>query len=283
MSTIPLINRADLVRFMETYFVPCNMVVALAGDIEKARAVADLTGLFKALPDPGPPERKLQEPPDTPPVLTLIHKPGQVQSQVNLALRSIKRTNSDYWKVGLLTDIFGGSDSMLYTRLRDDLGLVYATYFYQTYKWHAGLILGYIGCKSDQTARAIGEAARIMGSLGEQIPEKDIEQKRLDVLNSFVFNVDTPVALVDVYGQYYLRGEPLDTLERIQDAYLDAKERDLESWAKRLLVPSKLQIFVVADKETLVRRDDGTEVSLEEDLKTLAGNLGIPYREIPLR
>lgn len=283
LSTIPLITRADLVRFLETYFVPSNMVVALAGDIEKARAVADLTSLFEALPDPGRPERKLREPSETPPVLTLIHKPGQVQSQVSLALRSIKRTHPDYWKVGLLTDIFGGSDSLLYTRLRDDLGLVYATYFYQTYKWHAGMLLGYIGCKSDQTARAIGEAARIMDALGEGIPEKDIEQKRLDVLNSFVFNVDTPVALVDVYGQYHLRGEPLDTLERIQDAYLEAEGRELESWASRLLLPSSLQIFVVADKETPVKRDDGTQMTLEEDLKNLAGNLGIPYREIPLR
>jgi hypothetical protein len=32
--------------------------------------------------------------------------------------------------------------------------------------------------------------------------------------------VDTKAELVDVYGRYHLRKEPLDTLERIQDAFM---------------------------------------------------------------
>ena len=39
---------------------------------------------------------------------------------------------------------------------------------------------------------------------------KNLEQKRLDVLNSFVFNVDTPAQLVGVYANYHMRREPLD-------------------------------------------------------------------------
>ena len=283
LSTIPQITGADLKQFLETYFVPSNMVISVAGDIDKSRIVKDLADFFDALPGGTAPERKLDDPPETPPVLTLIHKPGQIQSQVRLALPSIKRTHSDYWKVRLLADIFGGRDSLLYKRLRDDLGLVYSTYFFQTYKWQAGLLGGYIGCKGDMTAGAIEEAVRIMASLGKDIPEKDVEQKRLDVLNSFVFNVDTPAALVDVYARYHLRGEPLDTLERIQEAYLGVKKAELETLARKFLVPEKLQIFVVADKTILVNRDDGSRVTLEENLKALAERLGLPYRELPLR
>ena len=196
---------------------------------------------------------------------------------------SIKRTHPDYWKVRLLANIFGGRDSLVYTRLRDDLGLVYSTYFFQTYKWQAGLLGGYIGCKGDMTASAIEETVRIMTSLKKAVPEKDVEQKRLDVLNSFVFNVDTPAALVDVYARYHLRGEPLDTLERIQEAYIEVTKADLETLADKFLVPEKLQIFVVADKTIPVNREDGSWVTLEEDLKALAGRLDLPYRELPLR
>lgn len=283
LTTIPKITGADLKRFLKTYFVPSNMVVSVSGDIEKTRIVKDLAELFEALPGVKAPERKLDDPSETPPVLTLIHKPGQIQSQVRLALPSIKRTHPDYWKVMLLANIFGGRDSMLYTRLRDDLGLVYSTYFFQTFKWQAGLLGGYIGCKGDMTASAIEETVRIMASLAKDIPAKDLEQKRLDVLNSFVFNVDTPAALVDVYAQYHLRGEPLDTLERIQEAYIGAKKAELETLAGKFLVPGKLQIFVVADKTTPVPLEDGSRVTLEEGLKALAERLGLPYRELPLR
>jgi predicted Zn-dependent peptidase len=133
------------------------------------------------------------------------------------------------------------------------------------------------------TTIAIGEALKIMNSLRTDVPEKELELKRQDVLNSFVFNVDTPAQLVEVYGRYALRGEPLDTLERIQDAYLSATREELQGLAKGFLNPSKVQIFVVGDKTTPVRMNKGASVTLEEALKRLSGDLQLPFREIPLR
>ena len=144
--------------------------------------------------------------------------------------------------------IFGGNDSLMYTRLRDDLGLVYSAGFFETYKWSAGMLIGYIGCKGDKTVPAISETINIMKSLHQDIPPKELEQKRLDALNSFVFNVDSPVDLVKVYGSYYMRNEPLDTLDKIQDAFFTVDRDDLRRLAREYLDPQKIQIFVVADK-----------------------------------
>ena len=283
LKTIPTINRQDLKGFLKRYFVPSNMVVAVAGDMDKARVLEGLERLFQGFPKVEAPERRLQEPAETQPVLAFIHKPGQVQSQVGLLLRGIKRTHPDFWKTRLLADVFGGNDSLLYTRLRDDLGLVYAAWFYQTYKWKAGLLAGYIGCKGDKTGQAVQETVNIMNSLRKEVPEKDLDLKRLDALNSFIFNVDTPKELVEVYSRYYMRQEPLDTLVRIQDAFISATKGELEALARRLLDPKRLQIFVVGDKTTRVKKRDGTEVTLEDDLKALARALDLPYREIVLR
>jgi predicted Zn-dependent peptidase len=283
LQTIPKITGEDLQRFIKDYFVPSNMVVAVSGDINKQNALAGLKTLFRELPKGNAPERNLTEPQKTPPVLTLIHKPGQVQSQVFLLLPSIKRTHPDYWKISLLMNIFGGNDSLMYTRLRDDLGLVYSAGFYQTYKWKAGVLIGYIGCKSDKTKTAILETLQIMQALQQDIPQRDLELKRLDALNSFVFNVDTPAELVEVYGRYHLRGEPLDTLERIQDVYINASRLDLRNLAVQYLDPAKIQIFIVGDSRVPVKNKDGTELALGEDLKALARNLRLPYREMELR
>jgi predicted Zn-dependent peptidase len=283
LKTISAITPDDLKGFMKAYFVPSNMVVAISGDIEMRKATKGLKRLFKAFPEKRAPARQLDDPPQTPPILALVHKPGQVQSQVALRLSSIKRTHPDYWKVSLLMNVFGGKDSLLYTRLRDDLGLVYSAWFYQTYKWKAGMLAGYIGCKGDRTGQAIQETVAIMKGLREEVPHKDLELKRLDALNSFVFNVDTAAELVEVYGRYYMRKEPLDTLERIQDAYMSASAEELRALAEGLLRPERLQIFVVADKTTSVTRKDGTKVTLERDLKDLAKGMGIPYTEIALR
>jgi zinc protease len=259
------------------------MVLSVAGDVDKSASLESLTRLIHALPQKQAPGRNIEVPPPTGPVLALIHKPGQVQSQVTLALRSVERTNPEYWKISLLMNLFGGSDSLLYARLREELGLVYAAFFSETAKWRAGMLLGYIGSNGDTTSRAIGETVAIMTALGKGVPKKELEQKRMDALNSFVFNVDTPLELVEAYGRYTMRQEPLDTLDRIQEAFIRATPLELEALSRQFLDPSRLQIFVVGDKTSKVKKEDGTVVTLEEDLKALGKRLGLPYTELPLR
>ncbi len=283
IESIPDITRADLKGFHERYFVPSNMVIAVSGDIDKADLSKELEGLLSGLPKRRAPLRKLDEPEDTPPVLAFIDKPGQVQSQVRFVLPSVKRTDPDYWKINLLADIFGGSDSLLYTRLRDDLGLVYSSWFYQTYKWKAGILAGYMGCKGDKTSQAIEETVRIMRSLRKEVPADAVEQKRLDALNSFVFNVDSPERLVEAYAKYHMRKEPLDTLGRIQDSFLSAEPEELKELAQRFLNPDRLQIFIVADGNIPIKRQAHEKTTLRQDLVALSSELGLPFRELALR
>ena len=282
VETIPSISEKDLAEFVQTYFVPDNMVAAVSGDISKEEAIKSLSRFFEAFPKGDAPVRKLGDPHETPAVLGLVHKPGQVQSQVILTLPSVKRTHPDFWKISLLLNIFGGSDSLMYKRLRDDLGLVYSAGFHQTYKWNAGYLIGYLGCKGDKTTEAIVETLSIMKALHKEIPPKMIDLKRLDTLNSFVFNVDSPAELVEVYSRYFLRQEPLDTLERIQDAFIGASKEELELLAGEFLNPKKIQIFIVADKTIPIKRD-GVQMTLEKDLIDLARKLEIPFKEIELR
>jgi hypothetical protein len=88
---------------------------------------------------------------------------------------------------------------------------------------------------------------------------------------------------VDVYGRYHLRNEPLDTLEKIQDAYMCTTKEDLHRIAAELLDPGKIQIFVVGDKDIKVPSSDGKVVTLEENLKILAHKLDLPFQQIALR
>ncbi|TFG39639.1 MAG: insulinase family protein, partial [Syntrophobacterales bacterium] len=283
IRVIPSITRDDLQHFLASHFVPADMVVAVSGDIQPGQVRESLGRFISGLPAGAAPQRHLAQPSPTPPVLTLIHKPGQVQSNVVALLPGITRADPRYWKSNLLMSVFGGSDSLMYTRLRDDLGYVYSAGFYQTAKWQAGLLVGIIGCKGDKAGEAILETVNIMNSLHQGIPGRELELKRLDTLNSFVFNVDTKAELVQAYSRYAMRGEPLDTLGRIQDSYFAATGEELKGLALQLLDPRKIQIHVVADKTIPVKQPDGTTRSLEEDLKATAQALGIPFREIELR
>ena len=283
LKTIPNLTREQLARFLADYVVPANMVLAVSGDIGYEQVKQALGRFIAGLPEGAPPPRQLPAPPQPAPMMTLIHKPGQVQSNVVALLPGIQRSNPDFWKLSLLMDVFGGSDSLMYSRLRDDLGYVYSAGFYQTAKWQAGLLVGIIGCKGDKAGAAVEETLAIMKSLRQEIPERELELKRLDTLNSFVFNVDTQSELAQAYGRYAMRQEPLDTLSRIQEAYFTSSREELQKIALEQLDPRKIQIVIVADKTTSVRKGDGRNLTLEDDLKTLAQEFGLPFQEIPLR
>jgi predicted Zn-dependent peptidase len=283
IKVIPNITRDDLRRFLFAYVVPSNMVVAVSGDIQGDQVRESLGRFVGGLRAGSALQRRIGPPSPTPPVVTLVHKPGQVQSNVVALLPSILRSNPQFWKLNLLMNVFGGNDSLMYTRLRDDLGYVYSAGFYQTARWQAGLLIGIIGCKGDKAADAILETVNIMRSLRQGIPGRELELKRLDTLNSFVFNVDTKAELVQAYSRYALRQEPLDTLGRIQDSYFAATGEELKGLALQLLDPRNIQIHVVADKTTPVKKADGQTLTLEQDLKTMAESLGLPFREIKLR
>ncbi len=283
LKTLPGITREDLRAFLRTHLVPSNMTVAVSGDLSREEAESGLRGILKALEARVPPERNLPVPEPSPPVLAFVHKAGQVQSQVAMALPGPRRTDSGYWKTHLLVDIFGGRDSLVFRRLRDDLGLVYSVYFHQRYKWKAGWITGYMGCKGDRTPEAVEQAVALMKDLRQDVPEGQFEQKRLDALNSFVFNVDSPAALTRVYARYELRGEPLDTLDHIQESFMEATSKDLARLARTYLDPARLQIVVVGDRTTQVARKDGAGVDLETALQQTAEALGLPFETLPLR
>jgi predicted Zn-dependent peptidase len=283
VETVPTVDREALKAFLDKHFVPSNTVVAVSGDIDRQQAVDSLQGFFRLFPQSEGPVRDLAAPEPAGPVLTLIPKSGQVQSQISLVLPGVKRTHPDYWKISMLMSIFGGRDSMLFTRLREDLGLVYATYFAQDYRGQAGLLLGYIGCKGDMTSNAILETMNIMKSLGRHLPEQELERKRRDLLNSFVFNLDTPAQLVEAYARYHMRGEPLDTLDKIQDTYITVQKHELENLAGTFLDSAKLQAFIVVDDGTRVRDGEGLLVPIAQGLGDLAGAVGLPFRQIPLR
>ena len=283
LTTIPTLETTDLTAFLNAYLTTANLVVAVAGDLTPPEVEQHLAPFLNRLPATPPPARELAAPDPADPALVFIHKPGQVQSQVGFTLPGIPRQHPDYWSLALAAQIFGGNDSILYKRLRDDLGLVYSAWAGQTYRWQAGFIIGGMGCKGDQTVRAVKETAGLMAALQAEIPSDAFTLRQLDVLNSFVFNVDSPASLTEVYGRYFMRQEPLDTLDQIQTAYLTATPAKLQPLARQYFDPGNLQIVVVGDGDLKVRSQAEEAMDLRTALDQLAAQIGLPFEEAPLR
>lgn len=281
MNTLPQVTRDEVKAFIDTYFVPGNMTIAFSGNVEREeveRLLTKFTGRLNPAPAPGRDVGVLSMEHSG---FYLVNKPGQVQSQIILMLPSVKRNDPEFWKLNFLANLYGsGKDSLLLTRLRDDLGLAYSSSFWQTENWQTGYFMGWIGCQGARTGLALREATGLMESLKQGVKDKDVKRNKQMLLNSFVFNLDNNFDLAATYAGYALRDVPLDTLEKIQLAFSEATAEELTELAQRFFDVSKLQIVVVADKNTVVEDVDGKKVTLQEDLAKLAQELGLPFTEL---
>lgn len=281
MRTLPNITREEVKAFVNEYFVPENMTIAFAGNIERAELERLLTKFTGRLNQQNAPVREVNVPVMENSGFYLINKPGQVQSQIILMLPSVKREDPEFWKLNLLASLYGGGkDSLLMTRLRDDLGLAYGSAFWETENWQTGYFMGWIGCQGARTGLALRETVGLMESLKQGVKEKDLKRNKQMLLNGFVFNLDNNFDLAATYAGYALRGAPLDTLETIQVAFGEVTAEELTELAHRFFDVSKLQIVVVADKNTVVTEADGKTVTLAEDLAQVAQDLGLQFKEL---
>lgn len=282
MNTLPQITRDDVKNFVNAYFVPENMTIAFAGNVEREEVERLLLKFTARLNQASAPVRDVGGVPAMENGgLYLINKPGQVQSQIILMLPSVQRDDPEFWKLNFLANLYGsGKDSLLLTRLRDDLGLAYSSAFWETENWQTGYFMGWIGCQGAGTGLALREAAGLMENLKQGVKEKDVKRNKQMLLNSFVFNLDNNFDLAATYAGYALRGASLDTLETIQLAFSEATAEELTELAQRFFDVTKLQIVVVADKNTVAEDVDGEKVMLHEDLAKLAQELGLPFTEL---
>lgn len=281
LKTLPGLTTDDVRNFMATYFVPENMTIAFAGNLDRDEVERLLTQFTAQLAQGAPPERDVAAPKMDNSGLYFIHKPGQVQSQVALMLPSVKRDDPAFWQLNFLATLYGnGSESLLLTRLRDDLGLVYGSAFWQTENWQSGYFMGWIGCKGSGTGLALRETAGLMEALKLGVKEKDVKRTKLSLLNGFVFNLDNQYDLASTYAGYALRGADMNTLAKIQTAFSNVTAAELTELARQFFDVSKLQIVVVGDKNTLVGPNGDEKLTLEQDLQAVAQELGLSFNEL---
>ncbi len=281
LNTIPKIDRADIRDFMRSFMVQKNLVIGICGELDEDNMIKDLEKIIRSLPHNPKRPRELKPPSLTPSVFGFINKPGQVQAHLFFLFPGVPKKDDDYWRLSLLSDIIGGGGSLLYRRLREEKGLAYAVGFYESSRWEAGLLSGYIGCDSKRAVEAIDTSLDIFSELRHTISQDLFDLKKRDKLNGFIFNVEKISDLIDIYCRTYIRGDDLNILSKVQDIYMNITKGELEEISKRYLDTRRVQIFIVADGNT--RISTPKDQPLFKAIENLSLKKGIRFMNIPLR
>ena len=250
-ATIAAVTLADLKAWHERTVVPNGMIVSLSGDFDSAAMEAKLRAAFGPLKrgTPLPPLRTTFSGPK--PGVYFVEKNDVNQSSVNVFGLGTEQRNPDLYALAVMNEIFsGGFGSRVVQDVRTKLGLAYSVGgSYGAAYDHPGLFVVGLGTKSESTVPATKAVLDEIAKLKSDPPTADeLRNAKDQVLNSFIFNYDSPDKILSEQVTLAFYGYPLDFLEKYREGVEKVSASDVSRVANKYIDVAKLAIIVVGNE-----------------------------------
>ena len=249
-ATVAAVTRQDLIDWHAKYVHPNNIILGISGDFDSATMESKLHAAFDAWPKgPAVPKNQIQYQP-APPGYYLIAKEDVNQSNIHLVGLGTTRDNPDYYAISVFNEAFGGGfSSRLFNDIRTKRGLAYSVGGgVGTNFGHPGILQVSIGTKSQTTIEAIQAAREDIDNLSKQpITDDEIQHAKDEILNAFVFRLDSPDKILAERMTYEYYGYPPDWLDKYQAEVKKVAAADVNRVAGKYLHRDQMAVLVVGN------------------------------------
>jgi zinc protease len=249
-ASIAAVTREDLLNWHKTYVHPNNIIFGIAGDFDSAAMEAKLRAAFDSWPKgPAAAQPKIDFTP-TKPGYYLVKKEDVNQSNVRMVTLGTERKNPDYFAIEVFNEAFGGGFSSRLTQdIRTKRGLAYSVGGgVGTAYDHPGVTRMALGTKSQTTIEAIQALLDDINDLKKNpINADEIKKAKDSILNSFIFNLDSPDKVLRERMAYEFYGYPADFLEKYRAGIEKVMQPDVARVAEKYVQVGKFALLVVGN------------------------------------
>ncbi len=202
-----------------------NIVIAAAGNVDHEVFADRAAALFEAAPNGG---RPVEPPPaaDERPGLMRVERQS-AQSHIVLGTRTFGHHDRRRIALVLLSNAFGGGmSSRLFQRVREELGLAYAIYSFQSFYRDAGVSAVYVGTRPEWADRADAVIRAEMAKLAQTgLSATELADAKGQVKGQVVLSLESSGARLSRLAGTELYDEPFRSIEQVL-ADVDAVTQD---------------------------------------------------------
>ena len=249
-ATVAGVTRQDLLAWHQAHVAPNNIILGIVGDFDSSAMEAKLRAAFGSwAKGPEAKETEIQFDPAKAGYY-LVAKTDVNQSNIRMVELGTLRNNPDYYAIQVFNEaLSGGFESRLVSNIRTIKGLAYGigggigTAFD-----HPGILRLAMGTKSGSTVEAIQALyEQIDGIAKNPFSEDETKRAKDSILNSFVFNFDSPDKVLRERMSYEFYGYPADFLEKFQAGVEKVTVEDLARVAAKYVHKDRLAVLVVGN------------------------------------
>jgi predicted Zn-dependent peptidase len=249
ISSIP---RDTIARYHRDMYVPANIVVAAAGNIDHAQVVELVERALERRAGAGAARTNVRPPLVTapPPQLRFLRKDTE-QYHVCLGAPGISRSDRRRFAASLLDAILGGSaSSRLFQEIREKRGMAYAVYSFVSQYTDTGQIGVYLGTREDNLADALAIAAEQIADVAAgNVGAGELERAKENLKGRILLSMESTSTRMNRLGKSLITDSELLSLDRLV-AEIDAVEAEsVSELAAALLAPERLSAACIGPSE----------------------------------
>ncbi|MEM6613416.1 MAG: pitrilysin family protein [Cyanobacteria bacterium P01_C01_bin.72] len=254
-STLDNIIREDALNFYQTYVRPENIIMGIVGDFDRDEMIERVENSFGnwqvknpvvALEAPTTSQASEQG-------IFAIDRPQQTQSNILLGHIGGQFDSPDYPTLSVLNGVLNGFGGRLFNEVRSRQGLAYSVYgsWSPSYDYD-GIFIAGGQTQTDNTVPFIQSVTNEIEKLRQElVTEKELANAKESILNSFVFNFQSPSQTLSRLIRYEYFDYPRDFIFDYQEKIQNTSREDILAAAQEYLQPEQLVTLVVGNVKTM--------------------------------
>src|SRR5687767_9705353 len=248
-ESLEKMTRDALVSFHKSNYVPDHAIIGVSGDITLAEARTKFEATLKGWAKSGKPRPGVADPADHGPMkISLVNRPGSVQTAFMLGEQAINRTHPDYDAMIVMNQILGSSNGRLYRELRERKGYTYGVYSFARALRYQGDWRAQMDVRTDVTEASLRDMlVEINKMRDEPVPTGEFKDAQRSMTASFALSLENPAGLLNLYIVRQLYKFPVDYWDRYTDRIAAVTPAQVQAAARKYLDPKRLQIVAVGD------------------------------------
>ena len=240
----------DLRRFHSRHYRPGNALLGVVGDVKTDDALKLLEKYFAAWTGGPEPARAVPAVPAPQPTkITLVDRPGSVQTNLMAGDLGVRRNDPDYFALAVMNRVVGGGASArLFLNLREDKGYTYGAYSRFRADIYPGPWAANTEVRNNVTDGSMHELIYELRRIREEpVPQAELEEDERSLIASFALSLERPRTLLDGWLTVRYYGLPEDYWDTYADSIAAVNAATVQEAAKKYVDLDHLQVVAVGD------------------------------------
>jgi zinc protease len=274
-ATVNAISRDDLMAFYQASVRPDRTILGIVGDFDPDVMKARIEAGFANWQPPLSPLTLPTQPGagQAQAGIFLVDQPQLTQSYIHIGHLGGQLDNPDHAAMAVLNEVLNGFGGRLFNEVRSRQGLAYVVYAYWAARYdYPGLFIGGGQTRSDATVPFIQSVKTELATVrNTPVPDEEVARAKDAVLNSFVFNFQSPGQTLSRLIRYEYYDYPEDFVFQFRQAVADTTSADILAAAQTQIKPDELVVLVV-----------GNAAEIDPPLTTLGSDVSVTPVDITI-